>query len=145
MPVRRLSIFFTIKAYTSIILFGGLFIWALVVTKGQGFLLTGSFDDSKVPLGSRSWAMVAGLNGVTGLYSTVEINIPGALAWLEMSWGTSHTECGRSPNDDPTPSDFSVSPLPRPCQSELESDPPLWLQRFAKNRRASWVQILAVP
>lgn len=95
-PVRRLSIFFTIKAYTSIILFGGLFIWALVVTKGQGFLLTGSFDDSKVPLGSRSWVMVAGLNAVSGLYSTLEINIP----------------------------DFS---------------------RFAKNRRASWVQILAVP
>lgn len=91
-PVRRLSIFFTIKAYTSIILFGGLFIWALVVTKGQGFLLTGSFDDSKVPLGSRSWAMVAGLNAVSGLYSTLEINIPGALAWLEMSWGTSDAD-----------------------------------------------------
>lgn len=55
------------------------------------------------------------------------------------------TEAAPSPNDDPTLSDFSVSPLPRLRQSELESDPPLWLQRFAKNRRASWVQILAVP
>ncbi|BGP27027.1 NCS1 allantoate transporter [Rhodotorula toruloides] len=75
-PVRRLAFFFRIKAYTSYILFGGLFVWAMVVTKGKGFILTGQFDEKLLPQGSKSWAMIAGLNAVTGLYSTVSINIP---------------------------------------------------------------------
>ncbi|BGO94861.1 hypothetical protein NBRC10512v2_006654 [Rhodotorula toruloides] len=75
-PVRRLAFFFKIKAWSSYILFGALFIWAMVVTKGKGFILTGHFDEKLLPQGSRSWAMIAGLNAVTGLYSTVSINIP---------------------------------------------------------------------
>ncbi|GAA5886534.1 hypothetical protein JCM6882_001678 [Rhodosporidiobolus microsporus] len=75
-PVVRLKWFFRIKAYISIILFLGLFIWGIHATKGQGFLLTGHFDEPKLPHASRSWAMVSGLNAVTGLYSTVSINIP---------------------------------------------------------------------
>ncbi|GAA5948563.1 hypothetical protein JCM21900_005172 [Sporobolomyces salmonicolor] len=75
-PVYRLKTFFSIKAYISMIAFLALFVWSLVVTKGKGQIIAGPMDSSKFPQGSRSWAMVAGLNGIVGLYSTVSINIP---------------------------------------------------------------------
>ncbi|GAA5873798.1 hypothetical protein JCM1840_002076 [Sporobolomyces johnsonii] len=75
-PVYRLKTFFSIKAYISMIAFFALFVWSLVVTKGKGQIIAGPMDSSKFPQGSRSWAMVAGLNGIVGLYSTVSINIP---------------------------------------------------------------------
>ncbi|GAA5929763.1 hypothetical protein JCM1841_002640 [Sporobolomyces salmonicolor] len=75
-PVYRLKTFFSIKAYISMIAFLALFVWSLVITKGKGQIIAGPMDSSKFPQGSRSWAMVAGLNGIVGLYSTVSINIP---------------------------------------------------------------------
>ncbi|GAA5920813.1 hypothetical protein JCM3775_003963 [Rhodotorula graminis] len=75
-PVRKLAIFFHFKAVVSLIGFAGLFIWALVVTKGKGLLLTGTFDEALLPRGSKSWAMIQGINTCVGLYSTVSINIP---------------------------------------------------------------------
>ncbi|BGP19360.1 hypothetical protein JCM10213v2_007449 [Rhodosporidiobolus nylandii] len=77
-PVVRLKWFFAVKAWISAIGFLGLFIWALYVTKGQGQLLTGhvGYDPTLLPKGSKAWACLASLNAVTGLYSTVSINIP---------------------------------------------------------------------
>ncbi|GAA5852070.1 hypothetical protein JCM8547_000148 [Rhodosporidiobolus lusitaniae] len=75
-PVHKLKWFFLAKAWISAAGFFALFVWALVITKGKGFILTGYFDDSLLPYGSKSWAMISGLNAVTGLFSTVAINIP---------------------------------------------------------------------
>ncbi|GAA5900393.1 hypothetical protein JCM8208_005349 [Rhodotorula glutinis] len=69
-PVRKLALFFHFKAVVSFIGFAGLFIWALVVTKGKGLLLTGTFDEALLPRGSKSWAMIQGINTCVGLYST---------------------------------------------------------------------------
>jgi NCS1 family nucleobase:cation symporter-1 len=51
-------------------------VWALVITKGKGDILQGTYVEAKLPRGSKAWACIAGLNAVTGLYSTVSINIP---------------------------------------------------------------------
>ncbi|GAA6021271.1 hypothetical protein JCM10207_002599 [Rhodosporidiobolus poonsookiae] len=72
-PVVRLRWFFIIKAWITGIGFFALFVWAMVVTKGKGFLFQGNFDDSLTPYGSRAWACIATLNAITGLYSTVSI------------------------------------------------------------------------
>lgn len=74
-PVSRIKIFFSIKAYISIIAFVAFFVWALVVTKGKGDLISGAMDSSKFPGGSRAWAVICGFNSVVGLYSTVSVNI----------------------------------------------------------------------
>ncbi|CEQ42610.1 SPOSA6832_04443 [Sporobolomyces salmonicolor] len=83
-PVYRLKTFFSIKAYISMIAFLALFVWSLVITKGKGQIIAGPMDSSKFPQGSRSWAMVAGLNGIVGLYSTGIITgtIPVAISML---------------------------------------------------------------
>ncbi|GAA5954119.1 hypothetical protein JCM3765_005295 [Sporobolomyces pararoseus] len=74
-PVHRIKVFFQIKSYISIIAFAGFFVWALVVTKGKGELISGPMDSSKFPGGSKGWAVVCGFNSVVGLYSTVSVNI----------------------------------------------------------------------
>ncbi|GAA6009146.1 hypothetical protein JCM11491_005769 [Sporobolomyces phaffii] len=74
-PIHRIKIFFSIKAYISIIAFVAFFVWALVVTKGKGELINGAMDASKFPGGSRGWAVISGFNAVVGLYSTVSVNI----------------------------------------------------------------------
>jgi len=75
-PVHKLKWFFSVKAYITSAGFFALFVWALVVTKGQGEILQGTYVEAKLPRGSKAWACIAGLNAVTGLYSTVSINIP---------------------------------------------------------------------
>ncbi|TNY18373.1 permease for cytosine/purines, uracil, thiamine, allantoin-domain-containing protein, partial [Rhodotorula diobovata] len=75
-PIRKLALFLKIKSVISIVAFVALFIWALVVTKGKGFLLTGTYDEALLPQGSRAWAVIQGINTCAGLYSTVSINIP---------------------------------------------------------------------
>ncbi|GAA5942651.1 uncharacterized protein JCM15063_000851 [Sporobolomyces koalae] len=74
-PIHRIKVFFSIKAYVSIIAFFGFFVWSLVVTKGKGDIISGAMDSSKFPGGSRGWAIVCGFNSVVGLYSTVSVNI----------------------------------------------------------------------
>lgn len=75
-PVHKLKWFFSVKAYITSAGFLALFIWSLTVTKGKGDILQGSFVEADLPRGSKVWACLAGLNAVTGLYSTVSINIP---------------------------------------------------------------------
>ncbi|GAA5899926.1 uncharacterized protein JCM6883_006035 [Sporobolomyces salmoneus] len=74
-PIHKIKIFFSIKAWISIVAFIAFFVWSLVVTKGKGQLISGAMDSSKFPGGSRAWAIISGINTVVGLYSTVSVNI----------------------------------------------------------------------
>lgn len=75
-PVHKLKWFFSVKAYITSAGFLALFVWSLTVTKGKGEILQGTYNEALLPKGSKAWACIAGLNAVTGLYSTVSVNIP---------------------------------------------------------------------
>ncbi|KAJ3520076.1 hypothetical protein NM208_g13868 [Fusarium decemcellulare] len=71
MPVHKLKYFFWFKMVVCPITFFGLFIWGLVVTKGHAPFIDGPTQIQ----GSKAWAYIQALNILTGLCSTMAINI----------------------------------------------------------------------
>ena len=113
---------FLLQAVVSFIGFGGLFIWALVVTKGKGLLLTGTFDEALLPRGSKSWAMIQGINTCVGLYSTVSSESPSPVR--------AHLVPPLAPRLTWPPS----------CAVNIPD-----FSRFARQPKSNWGQILTLP
>jgi len=107
--------------------FVALFIWALVVTKGKGFLLTGTYDEALLPQGSRAWAVIQGINTCAGLYSTVSSESrPSKLLQVTRSRATM----------------LSSSPL-LALMLLVVNIPDF--SRFCRQPKSNWTQILSLP
>ncbi|MCJ1357775.1 MAG: hypothetical protein MMC33_007771 [Icmadophila ericetorum] len=75
MPIRKLRILFLVKAVIVPPTFIALFIWAAVVTKGGGPLVTGETQLTSTYLNT-AYSSLTGLNVVIGLFSSLAVNMP---------------------------------------------------------------------
>jgi cytosine/uracil/thiamine/allantoin permease len=75
MPIEKLRLLFLVKAYVVPPTFLALFIWAAVVTKGGGPLVTGESVITSTYLGT-AYSALTGLNVIIGLFSSMAVNMP---------------------------------------------------------------------
>lgn len=74
MPIQKLRILFIVKAIIVPPTFFALFLWAVVVTKGGGELVTGKATVN--PQLGKAYAVLTGLNVMIGLFSSMAVNMP---------------------------------------------------------------------
>ncbi|GAA5887534.1 hypothetical protein JCM6882_001441 [Rhodosporidiobolus microsporus] len=74
-PVHKMRWLFLVKTAICPIGYIAIAIWGLAVTGAKGPMLSGSFDASLAPNGSKAIAVVSGLNALAGLYSTLQVNV----------------------------------------------------------------------
>ncbi|KAI9765126.1 MAG: hypothetical protein M1840_007833 [Geoglossum simile] len=75
MPMKKLRILFFVKAIVVPPTFLALFIWAAVVTKGGGPLVTGPVKLTN-PYMNTAYSALTGLNVIIGLFSSLAVNMP---------------------------------------------------------------------
>ncbi|KAI9893975.1 MAG: hypothetical protein M1814_004745 [Vezdaea aestivalis] len=75
MPIKKLRILFLVKAVVVPPTFLALFIWAAVVTKGGGKLVTGKAKLTSTYMNT-AYSALTGLNVIIGLFSSLAVNMP---------------------------------------------------------------------
>ncbi|KAG7291083.1 hypothetical protein NEMBOFW57_001093 [Staphylotrichum longicolle] len=75
MPIEKLRFLFLVKAIIVPPTFLALFLWAAIVTKGGGPLVTGEMNITSPYLGTAYSALTA-LNVIIGLFSSMAVNMP---------------------------------------------------------------------
>ncbi|MCJ1380444.1 hypothetical protein MMC17_003548 [Xylographa soralifera] len=75
MPITKLRILFLVKAVIVPPTFLALFLWAVVVTKGGGPLVTGKLNITSTYMNT-AYSALTGLNVVIGLFSSMAVNMP---------------------------------------------------------------------
>jgi len=75
MNIKKLRILFLVKAVIVPPTFLALFLWAVIVTKGGGPLVTGKLKMTN-PYLTTPYAALTGLNVIIGLFSSLAVNMP---------------------------------------------------------------------
>ena len=75
MPITKLRILFLVKAVIVPPTFLALFLWAVIVTKGGGPLVTGKAQMTSTFMNT-AYSSLTGLNVVIGLFSSMAVNMP---------------------------------------------------------------------
>ena len=75
MPIEKLRVLFLVKAVIVPPTFLALFLWAAIITKGGGPLVTGEMVITSPYLGTAYSALTA-LNVIIGLFSSMAVNMP---------------------------------------------------------------------
>lgn len=75
MPIQKLRILFLIKAVIVPPTFLALFLWAVIVTRGGGPLVTGQNKIASTYMDT-AYSALTGLNVVIGLFSSMAVNMP---------------------------------------------------------------------
>ncbi|KAF1812757.1 hypothetical protein P152DRAFT_434884 [Eremomyces bilateralis CBS 781.70] len=75
MPIRKLRILFLIKGVVVPPTFLALFLWAAIVTKGGGPLVTGRTELTSSYMNT-AYSALTGLNAIIGLFSSMAVNMP---------------------------------------------------------------------
>ena len=75
MPIKRLRILFLVKGIIVPPTFLALFLWAAIVTKGGGPLVTGKAQLTSTYMNT-AYSALTGLNAVIGLFSSMAVNMP---------------------------------------------------------------------
>lgn len=75
MPIEKLRILFLVKGVIVPPTFLALFLWAAIVTKGGGPLVTGTTTLTSPYLG-QAYSALTGLNVIIGLFSSMAVNMP---------------------------------------------------------------------
>jgi nucleobase:cation symporter-1, NCS1 family len=75
MPIEKLRILFLVKAVVVPPTFLALFLWAVIVTKGGGPLVTGEKEITS-PYMNTAYSALTGLNVMIGLFSSLAVNMP---------------------------------------------------------------------
>lgn len=83
MPIEKLRLLFLVKAVIVPPTFLALFLWAVVVTKGGGPLVTGKVELTSSYMNT-AYSALTGLNVIIGLFSSMAVNMP-VSHWLETS------------------------------------------------------------
>lgn len=78
MPIKKLRILFLVKAIIVPPTFAALFLWAVIVTKGGGKLVTGETVLTS-PYMNTAYSALTGLNVIIGLFSSMAVNMPVSL------------------------------------------------------------------
>lgn len=74
MPIQKLRLLFLAKAIIVPPTFVALFLWAVIVTRGGGELVTGKMKLT-TPMGP-AYSALTGLNVIIGLFSSMAVNMP---------------------------------------------------------------------
>ena len=75
MPIQKLRILFLVKAVIVPLTFAALFLWAVIVTKGGGPLVTGPAKITSTYMNT-AFSSLTGLNAIIGLFSSMAVNMP---------------------------------------------------------------------
>ena len=75
MPIEKLRVLFLVKGAIVPPTFLALFLWAVIVTKGGGPLVTGKMDITSTYMGT-AYSALTGLNVIIGLFSSMAVNMP---------------------------------------------------------------------
>jgi NCS1 family nucleobase:cation symporter-1 len=75
MPIQKLRYLFWIKGAVVPPTFFALFLWAVIVTKGGGPLVTGHMKITS-PYMNTAYSALSGLNAIIGLFSSLAVNMP---------------------------------------------------------------------
>lgn len=75
MPIAKLRILFIVKAIIVPPTFLALFLWAAIITKGGGPLVTGRTELTS-PYMNTAYSALTGLNVMIGLFSSLAVNMP---------------------------------------------------------------------
>jgi NCS1 family nucleobase:cation symporter-1 len=75
MPIKKLRILFLVKAVIVPPTFLALFLWAAIVTKGGGPLVTGHYKITSTYMNT-AYSALTGLNVIIGLFSSMAVNMP---------------------------------------------------------------------
>jgi len=75
MPIEKLRILFWVKGVIVPPTFLALFLWAVIVTKGGGPLVTGKMHITSTYMGT-AYSALTGLNAIIGLFSSLAVNMP---------------------------------------------------------------------
>ncbi|KAK4096818.1 hypothetical protein N658DRAFT_479998 [Parathielavia hyrcaniae] len=75
MPIEKLRLLFLVKAVIVPPTFLALFLWAAIVTKGGGPLVTGEMSITSPYLGT-AYSVLTALNVIIGLFSSMAVNMP---------------------------------------------------------------------
>ncbi|KAH0841072.1 cytosine-purine permease [Fonsecaea pedrosoi] len=75
MPIKKLRILFLIKGVVVPPTFLALFLWAAIVTKGGGPLVTGHAKITSTYMNT-AYSSLTGLNAIIGLFSSMAVNFP---------------------------------------------------------------------
>ena len=79
MPITKLRVLFLVKAVIVPPTFLALFLWAVIVTKGGGPLVTGQAQTTSTYMNT-AYSALTGLNVVIGLFSSMAVNMPVSIA-----------------------------------------------------------------
>jgi nucleobase:cation symporter-1, NCS1 family len=83
MPIKKLRILFLVKAIIVPPTFLALFLWAVIVTKGGGPLVTGQYQLTSTYMNT-AYSALTGLNVIIGLFSSMAVNMPVGSSFLEI-------------------------------------------------------------
>ncbi|KAF2803716.1 uncharacterized protein BDZ99DRAFT_452756 [Mytilinidion resinicola] len=75
MPIEKLRILFWVKGVIVPPTFLALFLWAVIVTKGGGELVTGKMHIESTYMNT-AYSALTGLNAIIGLFSSMAVNMP---------------------------------------------------------------------
>jgi NCS1 family nucleobase:cation symporter-1 len=75
MPIRKLRILFWVKGVIVPPTFIALFLWAVIVTKGGGPLISGPPMITSTYMNT-AYSVLTGLNVIIGLFSSMAVNMP---------------------------------------------------------------------
>ncbi|KAF2473516.1 uncharacterized protein BDR25DRAFT_333038 [Lindgomyces ingoldianus] len=75
MPIQKLRILFWVKGVVVPPTFLALFLWAVIVTKGGGPLVTGKVELTSTYMNT-AYSALTGLNVMIGLFSSLAVNMP---------------------------------------------------------------------
>ncbi|KAF2244465.1 hypothetical protein BU26DRAFT_523107 [Trematosphaeria pertusa] len=75
MPISKLRILFWVKGVVVPPTFFALFLWAVIVTKGGGELVTGQYKITSTYMNT-AYSALTGLNVIIGLFSSLAVNMP---------------------------------------------------------------------
>jgi NCS1 family nucleobase:cation symporter-1 len=79
LPMSRLRYFFMFKMAVVPVCWFALFVWGAAITHGGGPLVTGP---TNIPKGQSPWRALTALNVIIGLFSSLAVNMPGALFYI---------------------------------------------------------------
>ncbi|KAF2731365.1 hypothetical protein EJ04DRAFT_554776 [Polyplosphaeria fusca] len=75
MPISKLRVLFWVKGVIVPPTFLALFLWAVIVTKGGGELVTGHYKITSTYMNT-AYSALTGLNVIIGLFSSLAVNMP---------------------------------------------------------------------
>lgn len=75
MPIEKLRVLFMVKGVVVPPTFLALFLWAVIVTKGGGPLVTGKAEMTSSYMNT-AYSALTGLNAIIGLFSSMSVNMP---------------------------------------------------------------------